>query len=121
MKTQTKKSTLKHMTLKLGVLDNAKYTQDDLVDILEHITFELVNVNLSAKKTLLGFNGNGFTSVGFVNSFNPKDCTFQVVVLEKFAPVIEGLGEVVVTARAFTNKDGNITKVIGLDVEPVAK
>lgn len=116
---KSKKPTMKHLTVKLAIVENAKYTEEDLVDILSNVSFELINITLSTKKTYLGVNGFGYTAIGFVNSFNPEEKSFKVVVFENKYDAIEKLGDIVISPRVFTNKEGKITKVIGLDVEPV--
>lgn len=116
---RSKKVGMKHYTLKLNEGENVKYTKEDLVDILSNISFELININLSSKKSYLGINATGYNAVGFVNGFNPEEETFNVVVFENRTEAIDSLGEIVVIPRVFTNRDGEITKVIGLDVEPV--
>ena len=116
---RSRKVGMKHYTLKLREGENVKYTKEDLVDILSNISFELININLSSKKSYLGINAAGYTAIGFVNGFNPEEETFNVVVFENRTEAIDNLGEIVVIPRVFTNRDGEITKVIGLDVEPV--
>ena len=119
MNKRTKKSTLKHMIIKLAAVDgDVKYTTEDLINVLEKISFDLININLSCKKSLLGLNGNGYAAIGYVNGFDPEECTFKTVVFQNQVEAVEKLGELVVTARVFT-KDDKITKVISLDVEPV--
>lgn len=117
--TKSKKPTLKQMTIKLGVSEQAKYTKENLIEILSDVSFELININLTTKKTNIGIDGLGYSSIGFINGFNPEECTFDVVVFENRVEAIEKLGDVVITARVFTNKDSKITKIIGLDVTPV--
>lgn len=122
MKTQkTKKPTLKHLTLSLATVEDVKYKTDDLVNILSEIPFDKINISLSAKKSYLGLTGMGYTNIGFVNSFNADDCTFEVAVFENRTEAIEKLGDIALTVRAFTNKEGKLVKVIGLDVEPLAE
>ena len=117
---RSKKLSMKHFTVKLGEVVNAKYSEEDLVDILSNISFELINITLSTKKNYLGMNATGYSAVGFVNSFDPEEKTFKVVVFDNKSNFIEDLGELVIVPRVFTNRNGEITKVIGLDVEPVA-
>lgn len=118
-KQQARTSTVKRMTVKLGILEGAKYSTEDLKGVLSKVTFDLININLSTKKTHLGINGVGYTSIGFVNGYNPETNEFDVVVFNNRVEAIEKLGEVVVVARTFTNKEGKITKIIGLDIEPL--
>lgn len=118
MRPKTKKSNLKHMNIKLAAVEGEKYSTEDLIEVLESITFELININLSCKKSHLGLNGTGYANIGYVNGFNPEDCSFKVVVFQNHVETVENLNEVVICARVFT-KDGKITKIISLDVEPV--
>lgn len=116
----TKKPALKHIVMKLAAVEDGRtYTTEDLIDLLSEVTFDKININLSCKKTYLGVNGLGYTSIGFVNGFDPEETEFNVAVFENRVEAIEALGDVVIAARVFTNKEGKITKVIGLDVEPV--
>lgn len=117
---KSRKPSMKHFIVKLDEGKNAKYTKEELVDILSDISFELINITLSAKKSYLGLNGQGYSAIGFVNSFDPEEESFKVVVFENKAKYIEDLEEIVIVPRVFTNKEGKITKVIGLDVEPVS-
>lgn len=115
-KQQRKTPTVKRMVVKLGKTQESNYEINDLVNILENVSFDLINVNLSTKKSNLGLSGAGYSSVGFVNGFNTEDNTFDVVIFENKIADIEKLGEVVITARVFNNKDGIITKITGLDI-----
>lgn len=115
-----KKSTMKKMTVAFGGASNVKCSTEELAEVLKKVSFDLININLSLKKSYTdSSNAKGYASVGFVNSFNAENNTFDVVVFENRVETIEELGEVVVSARVFTNKEGKITKVIGLDIEPV--
>lgn len=116
----TKKPTLKHIVMKLAAVEDGRtYTTEELIDILSEVTFDKININLSCKKSYLGMNGLGYTSIGFVNGFDPEETEFNVAVFENRVEAVEALKDVVIAARVFTNKEGKITKVIGLDVEPV--
>lgn len=116
----TKKPTLKHIVMKLAAVEDGRtYTTEELIDILSEVTFDKININLSCKKSYLGMNGLGYTSIGFVNGFDTEETEFDVAVFENRVEAIEALKDVVIAARVFTNKEGKITKVIGLDVEPV--
>lgn len=115
---QTKKSVVKRLTIKLGEVER-RFTQEDLETVLGNITFDLININLTAKKSYVGLNGVGYTPVGFVNGYDKEAKTFDVVVFENKVQAIEKLGDIVIVARAFTDKEGNITKITGLDIEPV--
>lgn len=118
--TKSKKPTLKHFTMKLAAVEEGRtYTTEELIEILSEITFDKININLSCKKSYLGTNGLGYTSIGFVNEFDPEETEFSVAVFENRVEAIEALKNVVIAARVFTSKEGKITKVIGLDVEPV--
>lgn len=112
---QSKKSMVKRITVKLGEAN------EELISILDKITFDLVNINLNIKKSYVGLNGTGYTSIGFVNGFDKETNTFDVVVFENRLNDIAKLGETVIVARVFNNKDGKITKVTGLDIVPVEK
>lgn len=120
-KQKTKTSTVQRMTIKLGKLEDAKYTIEDLVEVLSKVSFNLININLSTKKTHIGINGVGYASIGFVNGFNKETSEFDVVVFNNRVEDIKKLGKVVIVARAFTDKEGKISKIISLDVEPVTE
>lgn len=117
-KQQTKKSVVKRLAIKLGK-SSGKFTQEDLETVLGNITFDLININLTAKKSYVGIKGVGYAPIGFVNGFDKETKTFDVVVFENKVQAVEKLGDIVITARAFTTKEGNITKITGLDIEPV--
>ena len=103
-------------TVVLGMLENAKYTDDDLVDVLSNITFDLININLTTTKENVGLQGNGYAVIGYVNKFNADDNTFDVVIFSKYADIAENIDDSVITARVFTDKEDKITKIIGLDL-----
>lgn len=117
--TRQKPQTVKKMTVVLGELKDTKYTKEDLVEVLNKITFNLININLSTKKTNIGIDGIGYTAIGFVNRFNKDTSEFEVVVFNNRVEAVEKLGKIAIVPRAFTNKEGKITKIIGLDIEPV--
>lgn len=117
--TRQKPQTVKKMTVVLGELKDTKYTKEDLVEVLNKITFNLININLSTKKTNIGIDGIGYTAIGFVNGFNKDTSEFEVVVFNNRVEAVEKLGKIAIVPRAFTNKEGKITKIIGLDIEPV--
>lgn len=121
MSFKQKTSTVQRMTIKLGKLEDAKYTIEDLVEVLSKVSFNLININLSTKKTHIGINGVGYASIGFVNGFNKETSEFDVVVFNNRVEDIKKLGKVVIVARAFTDKEGKISKIISLDVEPVTE
>ena len=108
-----KKSNVKKMKLKLGT------EMPDLQEVLQDITFDLVNIQLSIKKELVGLAGTGYTSVGFVNSYDVESNTFNVVVFNNHSETISKLGKVQVVCRVRTNKEGKVVKVTGFDVTPV--
>ena len=115
------KPTLKHYTMKLSDVAGKTYTKEDLINILSEVSFDKININLTCKKTYLGVNGLGYTGIGFVNEFDPEKAEFNVVIFENRTEAVEQLKDVVIAARVFTNRDGKITKIIGLDVEPVSE
>lgn len=117
--TRQKPQTVKKMTVVLRELKDTKYTKEDLVEVLNKITFNLININLSTKKTNIGIDGIGYTAIGFVNGFNKDTSEFEVVVFNNRVEAVEKLGKIAIVPRAFTNKEGKITKIIGLDIEPV--
>ena len=119
--TKSKKPTLKHFTMKLADVADKTYTKKDLIDILSEVSFDKININLTCKKSYVGINGLGYTGIGFVNEFDDEKAEFNVVIFENRTEAIEQLKDVVIVARVFTNKDGDITKIIGLDVEPVSE
>lgn len=116
---QRKKPMVKKLNLKLGEVPESRFDQDDLVNVLSKVSFDLININLSAKKSYVGLNGNGYTPIGFVNGFNKEDSSFDVVVFENREEAVRKLGDIVVVAKAFTDREGNVTKIISLNVEPV--
>lgn len=118
-KQQQKKSAVKRMTIKLGELEDSKFEKSDLIEVLADIPFSLININLSAKKSYVGVNGLGYTSVGYVNGFDRDTLEFDVVIFANRVDEISKLGELFIGARAFTNADNQITKIISLDIEPV--
>lgn len=115
---QPKKSVVKRLSIKLGEAER-RFTQEDLETVLGNITFDLININLTTKKSYVGVNGAGYTPVGFVNGFDKEAKTFDVVVFDSKVQAIEKLGDIVIVARAFTDREGKITKITGLDIEPV--
>lgn len=118
MNKQTKTSTVTRMTVKLGKIEKeSSYDINDLKDVLSRVTFDLININLSTKKTYVGINGIGYTSVGFVNGYNTETTEFDVVVFNNRVEDIKKLGNIVITARVFTDREGKITKITGLDIE----
>lgn len=118
------RNTMFKKTIRLGLLDSATYSWDDIVSILPDIPFNLININLSARKSEIGMNGNGFTPIGFVNKFYSDEegnCLFDVAIFNKFRDSIDLFEEtpnsdLVITPRVFTNKENKITKIIGLDI-----
>lgn len=117
---QQRKSAVTRMTIKLGKNEGAKFTTSDLVKILSEISFKLININLSTKKEYVGIEGNGYTSVGYVNGFDKENLEFDVVIFTNREESIKELGNVNIIARAFTDREDNISKIISLDVEPAA-
>lgn len=123
-----RKNTFKKMTIELAVMEDDRFDSDDLLNVLSEITFDLININLTIKKSEVGLNGPGYTPIGFVNKFYSNEegeCMFDVAIFEKYSKIIERLEnaegeEIAIRARAFTNKEGKITKIIGLDIIPVS-
>ena len=121
------RNTFKKMTIELVSLDTDKFNCDDLIEVLSNVTFSLININLTTSKANIGFKGNGFAPIGFVNKFYTNEegmYVFDVAVLNKYVPAIDELtkdSELGITARVFTNKEDKITKIIGLDLTPVVK
>lgn len=116
------------MTIELVSLTTDKFNCDELIEVLKQIRFDLINVNLLTAKENVNLNGHGFTPIGFVNKFysNEEDnYVFDIAISSKFAEAVENLKtedlDLGITARVFTNKNGNITKIIGLDLTPVVK
>lgn len=122
---RNKKTSLKKMTFELAGLDTDKFNIDELVNVLENVTFDLININLSTSKENIGLNGRGFMPIGLVNKFYITEgkCLFDVAIFEKYISKVEALDnddtELFITARVFTNKEGRITKIIGLDLTPL--
>lgn len=121
------KPTMFKRTVKLGLLESDRFAWDDLINVLSDVTFNLININLTMKKSELGLNGNGYTPIGFVNKFysdESGECLFDVAIFDKFKDVIKNMednneAEMVVTVRVFTNKENKITKIVGLDLRLV--
>lgn len=117
---ERKKPTFKKMTIQLGELNTDKFETEDLMTVLSDITFNLININLTMKKSDLGLAGKGYTPIGFVNKFYSDEegyGFFEVAIFEKFAHVVEDSeDDKLIVARVFTNKEGKITKIIGLDL-----
>ena len=117
-----KKPTLKKMTVKLGLVEDAKFDSEDLINLLFDIPFSSININLNMKKSDMNMMGKGYTPIGFVNKFytdEQGDYAFDVVIFEKFKDnnaVNEEVNELYIVARAFTNKEGKISKIISLDL-----
>lgn len=121
------KTTMFKKTIKLGLLDSDKFEWDDLISVLSDVTFNLVNINLTIKKSDIGLNGNGYVPIGFVNKFYSDEngeCLFDVAIFDKFKDTIIEMeeneeAELVVTIRVFTNRENKITKITGLDLRLV--
>lgn len=123
-----RKSNFKKMTIELVSLDRDDFDCEDLIRILRKIPFNRININLSTTKENVGLNGRGFTPIGFVNKFYTEEdeskCVFDVAIIARYAEHIEALQEdydLGITARVFKDKEGNITKIIGLDLTPVQR
>ena len=112
-KQQTRKSTVRRLSVKLNV--NA---EDKVKELLKEVKFDIINISLSIKKSYVGMNGNGYTQIGFVNGYNSEENTFDVVVFENRFEAVKALGDVEVMVRSFKNRDGEITKIISLDLTP---
>lgn len=121
------KTTMFKKTIKLGLLDSDKFEWDDLISVLSDVTFNLVNINLTIKKSDIRLNGNGYVPIGFVNKFYSDEngeCLFDVAIFDKFKDTIIEMeeneeAELVVTIRVFTNRENKITKITGLDLRLV--
>lgn len=122
------KSTFTKMTIELISLDTDRFDCDELIEVLEQIRFDLININLTTSK--LNFDERargGFVPIGFVNRFYANEegiYVFDVAVSSRYNEMVRELTEtsdIGITARVFTNKEGKITKVIGLDFTPVTK
>ena len=112
-KQQTRKSTVRRLSVKLNV-----NTEDKVKELLKEVKFDIINISLSTKKSYVGMNGNGYTQIGFVNGYNSEENTFDVVVFENRFEAVKALGDVEVMVRSFKNRDGEITKIISLDLTP---
>lgn len=118
------KPTMFKRTVKLGLLDSDRFAWDDLISVLSDVTFDLININLTMKRSEVGLNGNGYVPVGFVNKFysdEDGECLFNVAIFDKFKDIVEEMeaneeAEMCITIRVFTNKENKITKIIGLDL-----
>lgn len=114
---------MKKMEICLGVKDDATYDTDSLIAILADITFNLININLTVKKDTIGIQGPGFANIGYVTKFvvDEEDDAyyFEVVVFEKYVEAVEKLGVTVLVPRVFTNRENQVYKVIGLDIESI--
>ena len=118
------KPTMFKRTVKLGLLDSDRFAWDNLLNVLSDVTFELVNVNLTMNKAEAGFEGNGFISIGFVNKFysdESGECVFDVAISDRYRNTIKKMEstentELVITIRAFTDNNGKIIKITGLDL-----
>lgn len=128
-KKRPKRTMAEKMTIELAVLESDKFTELDLIEVLDQVTFGLINISLTTAKANVGVRGNGFAPIGFVNKFYINEegkYVFDVAVFNKFAQQVKGLVEaedeyLAITARVFMNKEDQITKIIGLDVTPVTR
>lgn len=116
------RNNFKKMTVELVSLDTDKFNSDELINVLENVTFNLININLTIAKENIGIKGNGFTSIGFVNKFYTNEegiFVFDVAISSKYVQAVDDLAkdsQLGIAARVFTNKEGKITKIIGLDL-----
>lgn len=121
------KNMFKKMTIELVSLENDKFNIDELVNVLNNVTFNLININLTTIKENVGIRGNGFAPIGFVNKFYTNEegkCVFDVAISSRYASAIDELAkdsDLGISGRVFMNKEGKITKIIGLDLTPVEK
>lgn len=124
-KKHTTKSSFKKMTINLVSLETDKFNSDELISVLEKVSFGLININLTTDKENVNLRGNGFAPIGFVNKFyltEKGEYAFDVAISSKFIPAVDELekeSDLGITARVFTNKEGHITKIIGLDLTPI--
>ena len=116
------RNSFKKMTIELVSSEADKFDINELVNVLENVTFSLININLTTEKENIGVRGKGFASIGFVNKFYTNEegiCVFDVAISAKYAAAVDELAkdsDLGICARVFTNKEGKITKIIGLDL-----
>ena len=121
-KKQPQKHSFEKMTFELVSLTTDKFNTDDLINVLEKITFNLININLNTDKQNLGSQGKGTSSIGFVNKFYQSEdgkFVFDVVVASKYVDAVQYMTNcsfVGVHPKVFMNKENKITKVISLDL-----
>lgn len=121
------KSTMFKRTIKLGLLNSDKFEWDDLISVLSDVTFNLININLTIKKSDIGLDGNGYIPIGFVNKFYSDEngeCLFDVAIFDKFKDIVTRMeenmeAELVITVKVFTNRENKITKITGLNLRLV--
>lgn len=115
-----KKSTVIRRSVEFGFSENANFDMDNMIDFLSNIPFDMININLSAEKKVLGLNGRGVSPIGFVNDFyQTEDGIFQfdVVIFDKFEKLFNDMRMPLITVRAFVNRDGEISKITNLVLE----
>lgn len=121
------KNTMFKRTVKLGYLESDRFEWADLLSLLTEVKFNIININLTVKKSEAELNGNGYAPIGFVNKFynnEEGEYLFDVAIFDKFKEVVESWedtenSELIISARVFTNKENKITKIIGLDLRLV--
>lgn len=116
-----RRNVMKKMTVALGLAEKSNFEGEDLINVLSDITFSLVNINLNMSKSDLEMQGRGSIPVGFVNKFygdEEGNCMFDVAIFEKFAETVTAMEEngVAIVTKAFTNRDGKITKITSFDL-----
>lgn len=121
------RNNFKKMTIELIALDTDNFDCEELIGILETIPFNLININLTTSKSNVGIRGNGFAQIGFVNKFYTDEdgkYVFDVAIVSKHVSAVDELlkeSDLGITAKVFTDKDGKVTKIIGLNLTPVTK
>lgn len=118
-----KKPALQKLAFDLGIPANAKFNDNSLIEVLEAITFGLININLTTKKENINAQGAGYATIGYVAGFEvDQDDTyyFNVLVFDKYVDEVNKTNNVIIP-RVFTNKEGEISKIIGLDLVPCSE
>ena len=118
------KPILKHMSIKLDTRAKTKkgtYDLNSLESLLKEIPFDKISIPAVSYRELMNPNIKkfGISTVGYVNGYDAEKKTFNVSLYESSAEVVETFENAVVYVRCYV-KDGIVTKIIGLDICPLA-
>lgn len=94
-----------------------KYDLETLLDIVRDIRFDKVTIPVNAYcNEYFDEDRRGTMNVGYIESFNEEDLTFDIVIRNKYSDRVFQYDNAIIYPKVSVSRDGEVLKVLSFDI-----